>query len=196
MSFGSFLGIIALIFVIEIPDKTMIATVVMGTRARPWAVSVGAAFAFTIHMALAVVAGTFIAKLPHNPKEIFIGLLFLGGAYYLLFHTEEEEIAKGEEEAEEEKRGTWLREAITAFTVIFVGEFGDLSQIQAANLSAKTGQPLEVFLASSIALIVISFIGGYGGRLLLRVVPLKAIRISGGVIFAVLGLWTFYGILH
>ena len=195
MSVGSFLGIIALMFVLELPDKTMIATIVMGTRARPLPVAIGSAVGFVVHMAIAVVAGTFLAKLPHTPKEIVVGLLFLGGAYYLLFHSEEEEMEKGEKEGEEERRGTWLREAVTAFTVIFIGEFGDLTQIQAANLSAKTGQPLEVFLASSIALIAISFVGGYGGRLLLRVVPLKAIRITGGGLFAGLGLWTLYGLV-
>ncbi len=195
MSVGSFLGIIALMFVLELPDKTMIATIVMGTRARPLAVAIGSAVGFVVHMAIAVVAGTFLAKLPHTPKEIVVGLLFLGGAYYLLFHSEEEEMEKGEKEGEEEQRSTWLREALTAFTVIFIGEFGDLTQIQAANLSAKTGQPLEVFLASSIALIAISFVGGYGGRLLLRVVPLRAIRITGGGLFAGLGLWTLYGLV-
>ena len=195
MSVGSFLGIIALMFVLELPDKTMIATIVMGTRARPLAVAIGSAVGFVVHMAIAVVAGTFLAKLPHTPKEIVVGLLFLGGAYYLLFHSEEEEMEKGEKEGGEEQRSTWLREALTAFTVIFIGEFGDLTQIQAANLSAKTGQPLEVFLASSIALIAISFVGGYGGRLLLRVVPLKAIRITGGGLFAGLGLWTLYGLV-
>ena len=103
MSVGSFLGIIALMFVLELPDKTMIATIVMGTRARPLAVAIGSAVGFVVHMAIAVVAGTFLAKLPHTPKEIVVGLLFLGGAYYLLFHSEEEEMEKGEKEGKEEQ---------------------------------------------------------------------------------------------
>ena len=88
--------------------------------------------------------------------------------------------AEGEREAAAERAGSRWREISTAFTVIFVGEFGDLTQIQAANFSAKTHQPLEVFLASSLALIAVSFLGAYGGRLLQRVVPLQMIRLGGG----------------
>ena len=72
-----------------------------------------------------------------------------------------------------------------------MGEFGDLSQIQAANFSARTHQPLEVFFAASLALVTVSFIGAYGGQLLQRIVPLKMIRLGGGLIFAGLGVYTF-----
>ena len=104
--------------------------------------------------------------------------------------SEKEVVEEGEEEAGAERPGTRWREISTAFTVIFIGEFGDLTQIQAANFVARTHQPLEVFLASSIALITISFVGAYGGRLLQRVVPLAKIRLGGGLIFAGLGVYT------
>jgi putative Ca2+/H+ antiporter (TMEM165/GDT1 family) len=74
--------------------------------------------------------------------------------------------------------------------VIFLAEFGDLTQIQAANLTIKTHQPLEIFLAASLALVCVSFIGAYGGQLLQRVVPLKWIRWGGGLIFLGLGIYT------
>jgi len=50
--------------------------------------------------------------------------------------------------------------------------------------------PLVVFLASSIALVCVSFIGAYGGQLLQRIVPLKWIRRGGGLIFLGLGIYT------
>jgi putative Ca2+/H+ antiporter (TMEM165/GDT1 family) len=39
-------------------------------------------------------------------------------------------------------------------------------------------------------MIVVSFVGAYGGQLLQRVVPLKRIRLGGGLIFAGLGVYT------
>src|SRR5271170_5831364 len=88
------------------------------------------------------------------------------------------------------KAATHWKEITTAFVVVFIGEFGDLTQIQGANFEAKLHQPLEVFVASSLALICVAFIGAYSGRALQRVVPLKRIRLGGGLIFAGLGIAT------
>jgi putative Ca2+/H+ antiporter (TMEM165/GDT1 family) len=103
---------------------------------------------------------------------------------------EKEQAEEGEREGAIEKASTRGREMATAFTVIFIGEFGDLTQIQAANLSAKTHQPLEIFLAASIALVAVSFVGAFGGQALVRRVPLAKIRLFGGLVFAGLGIYT------
>jgi putative Ca2+/H+ antiporter (TMEM165/GDT1 family) len=123
-------------------------------------------------------------------KDLIVGLLFLAGGAYLLFVPESEEEKKGRREAALEKVTSHWKEITTAFVVIFIGEFGDLTQIQAANFEAKFHQPLEVFVASSVALICVSFIGAYSGRALQRVIPLKRIRLGGGLIFTGLGIWT------
>jgi putative Ca2+/H+ antiporter (TMEM165/GDT1 family) len=190
MTVGAFLGVFALMFVLELPDKTFLATVIMSTRARPLMVALGASFALTVQMALAVGAGSLLTLFPVHWKDLIVGVLFLGGAAYLLFVPESEEEKKGRREGELEKFGSRWKEITTAFVVIFIGEFGDLTQIQGANFEAKLHQPLEVFLASSLAMICVSFIGAYSGRALQRVVPLKRIRLGGGLIFAGLGVWT------
>ena len=190
MNLGVFLGIFAVMFLLELPDKTMIATIVMSTKVRPSSIVIGASTGFVVQMGIAVLAGGLLTLLPAHVKDLIVGVLFLGGAAYLLFVSEDVVEKEGEREAQIEHKGTRWREISTAFTVIFVGEFGDLTQIQAANFSAKTHQPLEVFFASSLAMIVISFVGAYGGRLLQRVVPLKKIRLGGGLIFAGLGVYT------
>ncbi len=190
MNAGTFVGIVALMFVLELPDKTFLATVIMSTRARPLMVVVGASIALTIQMGLAVGAGSLLNFFPVHWKDLIVGLLFLGGAAYLLFVPESVEEEKGRRGAALEKAATHWKEISTAFIVIFIGEFGDLTQIQAANFEAKLHQPLEVFLASSIALITVSFLAAYSGNALQRVIPLKRIRFGGGLIFAGLGLWT------
>jgi putative Ca2+/H+ antiporter (TMEM165/GDT1 family) len=190
VNLGTFLGIFVLMFLLELPDKTMIATIVMSTRARPTSIVIGASAGFIVQMGIAVLAGSLLTLLPVHVKDAVVGLLFLGGAAYLLFTPEDKAEAEGTREGETEKSATRWREILTAFTVIFIGEFGDLTQIQAANFSAKTHQPLEVFIASSLALITVSFVGAYGGQLLQRVVPLKKIRLAGGLVFAGLGVYT------
>jgi len=195
MTVGAFLGIIALMFVLELPDKTFLATVIMATRARPLMVVIGGSLALTIQMGLAVGAGTLLTFFPVHWKDLIVGVLFLGGAAYLLFVPESTEEEKGRREAEIEKAATRWKEITTAFIVLFIGEFGDLTQIQAANFEAKLHQPLEVFLASSVALIAVTFLGAYSGRALQRVISLKRIRFGGGLIFAGLGIATIVSLL-
>jgi putative Ca2+/H+ antiporter (TMEM165/GDT1 family) len=186
---GAFLGIFALMFVLELPDKTMIATIVMSTRARSLSIFIGAGSAFLVQMGIAVGAGGLLTLLPVHLKDVIVAVLFLGGGAYLLFVPEKKEEESGERQAVKEHPATRFREIATAFTVIFVAEFGDLTQIQAVNFTIKTHQPLEVYLAGSAALVLIAFIGAYGGQFLQRVVPIKWIRRGGGVIFAVLGIY-------
>jgi len=187
---GTFLGIFALMFLLELPDKTMIATVVMSTRSRPSSIVLGASSAFIVQMGIAVAAGGLISLLPVRAKDAVVAALFLGGAAYLLLVRESSVEKEGEKEAQAERAATRMREILTAFTVIFIGEFGDLTQIQAANFSAKTHQPLEVFIAGSLALVGVSFLGAYGGKMLQRFVPLAKIRVLGGLIFLGLGIYT------
>jgi len=190
MSIGGFLGIVGIMFLLELPDKTMIATVVMSTKARPLAVSIGASSAFIVQMALACAAGGLLTLLPSHIKELVIGVLFLAGAAYLLLAKEKDVEEEGKREAKPEHRASFFREFITAFGVIFIGEFGDLTQIQAANLVAKTHQPVLVFAASSIGLVAVTFLASFGGSFILRKVPLSLVRKFGGLVFATLGLYT------
>ncbi len=192
--------VFALQFLLELPDKTMIAMIYMGTRARPLNVFIGGAVAFTVHMGIAVAAGGLLTLLPQTPKEIVIALLFLAGAYYLLFVPEKEEEEEGEKDAQAEHPGKRWREMATAFSVIFIGEFGDLTQIQAANLTVKyhdvTNGSLAVFIGSSLALIAISFLGAFGGKALVRILPMAKIRKIGGVVFLGMGVYTVLQIFH
>lgn len=190
MNIGAYLGIFALMFLVELPDKTMIATIVMSTKARPSSIVIGASAGFVVQMGIAVGAGGLLTLLPAHLKDVIVAVLFLGGGGYLLLSRESKEEEAGESKAAKEQPSTRLREISTAFGVIFVSEFGDLSQIQAANFAAKTHELLGVFVAASLALICVSFLGAYGGQFLQRVVPVKWIRLAGGLIFVGLGIYT------
>ena len=57
MNFAVVATVFAVIFVGELPDKTMVASLVMSTRGHPVEVWLGAAGAFLVHMVTAVVDG-------------------------------------------------------------------------------------------------------------------------------------------
>jgi Ca2+/H+ antiporter, TMEM165/GDT1 family len=75
------LAVFPIIFIGELPDKTMFASLVMATRGRPRQVWLGAAGAFVIHVIIAVTVGLAIfAILPHRAVEGFVAVMFLFGA--------------------------------------------------------------------------------------------------------------------
>lgn len=177
-------------FVAEFPDKTMIATVILASRHRALPVWLGAVGAFTVHAALAVVAGSLLAKLPHRIVESVVAALFALGSAYLLLKRETKELEEGEQEAE--KVQDPKRIALAAFGVILVGEFGDLTQILAANLAAKYHQPLSVFVGAVLGLAAVCGVGVIGGRAVIRIIPLTVVRKTAGVLLAGLCAYTVY----
>lgn len=201
MNAGVVLTVFFLVAAAELPDKTMIATIVMGSRNRPILVWVGAAAAFLVQVAIAVGAGRLIELLPHQTLEIVVTALFFAGAVVLLFVPERREKALGEKEAAQGESGDAANGArvtaapwkvvSTAFVVVVLGEFGDLTQLLTVNLVGKYHLPWSVFVGAYAGLLATSAAGAFGGRALLRVLPLEWIRRAGGV--ALLG-FAAYGI--
>ena len=193
MSAGVVITVFALVAAAELPDKTMIATVVMGSRNRPVLVWLGAAGAFLIHVALAVAAGRAIELLPHEALEIVVTSLFFAGAVLLLVVPERRAKARGEKEADELEPVTtkpW-KVVSAAFGVVLVGELGDLTELLILDLEGRYHEPWAVFVGAYAGLLAASAAGAFGGRALLRVLPLDWIRRAGGL--ALLG-FAAYGI--
>ena len=84
------------VFVAELPDKTALASLVLGTRYRPGYVFAGMAGAFALHVVLAVSAGSLLFLLPHRVMQAVVGALFLAGAA-LMLRRREEDAAPGDE---------------------------------------------------------------------------------------------------
>ncbi len=178
------------VFLAELPDKSMIASLVLGTRFRPLYVWVGAAAAFAVHVVLAVAAGGALALLPHRLVEAIVAVLFLAGAALLLFGNESREEEAGLDESgsvAEIAVPTLRRVASVSFAVIFVGEWGDITQIATANLAAKYHDPIGVGVGALLGLWTVVAIGVVAGAKLVERVPLALVRRITGVILAALG---------
>ncbi|GGV05116.1 UPF0016 family membrane protein [Kitasatospora herbaricolor] len=178
-----------IVFLAELPDKTALASLVLGTRYRASYVFAGVAAAMAVMVGLALVAGQLLALLPQRWVEGVTGLLFLAGAAMLLFHH------GGEEEghaAKEPSSNSFWKVAGASFAVVAVAEFGDLTQIMTANLAAKYDDPLAVGLGAWLALCAVGGIAIAGGQKLLQYVPMKVIvRVAAGVMLLMGGFSLF-----
>ncbi|WP_018505269.1 TMEM165/GDT1 family protein [Parafrankia discariae] len=90
MSLTAVLVTFGVIFLAELPDKTMVASLVLGSRYRPLYVWTGVAAAFVIHVTLAVAAGSVISLLPGRVVDAVAALLFALGAALVLREGREE----------------------------------------------------------------------------------------------------------
>lgn len=177
----------ALIFPIELPDKTFVATLVLATRYRPLPVWVGVTLAFLIQTVVACTLGGLIGRLPRTPVEIFAALMFLVGGVILLRGAAKADEEEAETEREFSSRGreqaTGLRAVGASFLVLFVAEWGDLSQLLTAGLVVRNpDDALSVGVGAFTALALVSALGAVLGRQLLRWVRLATITRVGAVL--------------
>jgi putative Ca2+/H+ antiporter (TMEM165/GDT1 family) len=210
-------AVFGIVFVAELPDKTALASLVLGTRYRPGFVFVGVAAAFALHVIIAVAAGSALSLAPHRIVEAIVAVLFLAGAVLMIRRGGDDqhesgstppggEQAPGSASGGDERRspdsaavltrarsqrgvrpsGFW-KVAATSFGVLFVAEFGDLTQIVTANLAAKYHDPVSVGLGAALGLWAVGGLAVLGGRQLLRWIPLVWIARVAALAMTALG---------
>jgi Ca2+/H+ antiporter, TMEM165/GDT1 family len=177
----------AVILLAELPDKSLFASLVLGTRFHPFGVWLGVAAAFTVHVVLAVAIGKALSLLPTTVVAGITALLFAVGAYVLLFRTSDD----GEEEGEDGsavRNGppTLAHSLLTSFGVVFLGEMGDITQITTANLAARYSDPLSVGVGALLGLWTAAALAVTVGRGLLQVVRPVVLRWTAGSILVIL----------
>ncbi|MEU7011539.1 TMEM165/GDT1 family protein [Streptomyces sp. NPDC046332] len=174
-----------LIFLAELPDKTMFASLAMGTRMRPLYVWFGTSTAFIAHVAIAVGAGSLIGLLPDWTVKLISALLFAFGAFMLLRGGDDDE---DDEAGGKAVTGFWPVYS-TAFMAVFISEWGDLTQITTANLAATNGT-WSTAIGSAAALMSVSALALVAGRFIAKRVPLKTVQRIGGLCMAALAIWS------
>jgi putative Ca2+/H+ antiporter (TMEM165/GDT1 family) len=186
MNFAIAAAVFPIIFLGELPDKTMFASLVLSTKGQPRSVWLGAAAAFTVHVVIATTIGVALFHLlPHRVVSgVVAGLFFIGA---LLALSEARQAA--DEEIVKEEVATKHRVLTTSFVVIFLAEWGDLTQILTANLAARYHSPISVGVGALAALWAVAGLAVLGGQSLLRYINIKTLRIVTAV--ALLGLTAF-----
>jgi putative Ca2+/H+ antiporter (TMEM165/GDT1 family) len=183
VDFAVIAAVFPIIFIGELPDKSMFASLVMAARGRPFAVWLGAAAAFFIHVAIAVTIGVAVFNLlPRRVLDFVVAVLF-GVSAYLAF-----EAARPSPRVEPVEKPDSGRVFATAFGVIFLAEWGDLTQVLTANLSARYHAPLSVAVGAALALWAVAGLAVIGGHGLLSRLPTRPLRLVTGSVLTVLAL--------
>ena len=176
-----------IIFLGELPDKTMFASLVLATRGRPVVVWVGAAAAFAVHVVIAVTVGVAIFHLlPHRAVQAIVAAMFFAGGVLALREARKE---RDEEKLVEREAASHRRVAVTAFLVIFLAEWGDVTQLLTANLAAHYHSALSVGVGSVLALWAVAALAVIGGQSILQIIDIKTIRIVTAVVLVGLAGW-------
>jgi Ca2+/H+ antiporter, TMEM165/GDT1 family len=179
------LSVIAATFIlvlpVELPDKTLFATLVLATRFAPLPVFVGVGTAFGLQVAIAVTAGSLLSLLPEALVTGVVAVLFLVGAVVLW-----RSASSGPEDEDLDEtpaHPSFLKAAAISFGVLFAAEWGDLSQLATAGMAARTGEPLSVFVGAWAALLVVSGLAVFLGKKLADRLPIALIRRVAAVLF-------------
>jgi Ca2+/H+ antiporter, TMEM165/GDT1 family len=144
-----FLSTFGMIFVAELPDKTVFATLFLATRHHPLAVFLGVAGAFAVQSLVAVTCGSVLGFLPEGAVHIGAAGLFVAFAIALWLRQDR---AEHETPMAQGTRTAFWQTVTSSFAVIFLAEWGDVTQLATAALEAQYRSPLTIVLAAILAL--------------------------------------------
>src|SRR3954452_18298957 len=190
----------AAIFVVELPDKTFIAALVLSTRYRPLAVWLGVGLAFGVQTLVAVTVGALATLLPDVLIKSVALAIFLIGAVVLFRTAPGADAAEKEQEEEYAAKSTedrsFVKAAVASFLVLFAAEWGDLSQLLTISFVGRFNDHLNVFIGAWSALLVVSGLAVAAGRVLLRYMRLSLLHYLGAAVCLLLAAVTLVEIVH
>lgn len=182
-----------LVVVVELPDKTMVATLILTTRYRGLPVFVGVAAAFAVQCVLAAAFGGVLTLLPERVvAAVVAGLFGLGAVLLLREGFGHDEASESDTVASGPASVSFPRAAVTSFGVLFAAEWGDASQFATAALSARFAAPVWVGVGSWLALCTVAGIAVLlGAKIRDRIRPHLVQRVAGVVFagFALFAAW-------
>lgn len=172
------------VFIAEIVgDKLLYTTGVLATRYRATPIMVGMAAAFMLKMAVAVVVGDAISRLPPLLVAGLTSASFIGVAYTIW----RKPLTRKESKDDKPAPGG----ALVSFATIFFSEWGDVGQITAATMAARFSYPLVVWVGAVAAMVTKGILAasiGAGVRgWIQRTFSPKVIRYGGVSLLLLLG---------
>ncbi len=190
MNWPLFLSTFTLIFVSELPDKTAFAVILLATREGASRVFCGVALAFLIQSIVAVLFGGLIGRLPEAWVHLGTGLMFFGFA----IHTYIQLGKLGPEEKDgsqpNSKSKAFWPSVWRSFLLIFIAEWGDLTQIATASLAAKYHEEIATILISStLALWLVTAIAILVGQKLQHLIDIEKLKKFTILVFLAFGVY-------
>ncbi|HEY2057569.1 TMEM165/GDT1 family protein [Amycolatopsis sp. NBC_01480] len=178
------LSAFGLVLAVELPDKTLVATLVLTTRFRAWPVFAGVCVAFALQCVIAVAFGSVLTLLPDLVVSLLVAGMFGIGAVMLLREGFSEADEAGSDASRKGPQLSFLRSALTSFGVLFAAEWGDASQLATAGLAARLGNPVAVGVGAFVALVSVAGLAVFiGAKIRDRIRP-KLIQRVAGFVFA------------
>ncbi|OPY50897.1 MAG: Sulfite exporter TauE/SafE [Methanosaeta sp. PtaU1.Bin112] len=165
----------------EMGDKTQLSILLLSSRTREYfRLLLGVMLAFLLADGIAILVGSWVTDLiPMHLVKIASGLVFILFGFLIL---------KGDRDDNAEESNLSARRAFASgFTMIFLSEWGDKTQIASA-LFATEYDPKMVFIGVMIALLLLSVMAIFLGKFLSSRIDRRAVRRAGGLLFILIGL--------
>jgi putative Ca2+/H+ antiporter (TMEM165/GDT1 family) len=164
----------------EMGDKTQLSVLLLSSRTREYAqLLAGIMLAFLLADGFAILVGSWVTEV--IPVHL---VKLVSGAVFILFGVM---ILRGNKEEEEESRLSPRSAFVSGFSMIFLSEWGDKTQIASA-LFATEYDPRLVFVGVMTALLILSAMAIYLGKFLASRIDRKRITRIAGVVFLLIGL--------
>lgn len=187
---ADFLAAFGVVFLAELPDKTMFATLLLATRfPRKSAVWCGVTTAYSIHVVIATLLGGLLSRLPEDPVRLAVGVLFVLAGAYLAWDSWQRDDEDTQTVTESPR--SWRSVYTVSVATVGVAEFADITQLATASLAATRDAPWAVGAGAASALALVSGLAVLVGSALTRRVNLKLIQRAAGVLFMLIGAATF-----
>ncbi|MBO3768902.1 MAG: TMEM165/GDT1 family protein [Thermoproteota archaeon] len=168
-----------LVTLAELGDKTQLAIITLSSCFNALNVFIGAILALILVSGVGVVIGDFLAVfIPQYLVNIMSAVLFLlFGLFIILTRNKEEGFKKLDA-----KCGL-----LSVFSMVALMELGDKTQIAVIALAAEYNALLLVYIGVNISFILLTGLGVLLGKTLIRLIPVKSIKIVSGTIFLLFG---------
>jgi len=164
----------------EMGDKTQLSVLLLSSRTREYAqLLAGIMLAFLLADGFAILVGSWVTEV--IPVHL---VKLVSGAVFILFGVM---ILRGNKEQEAESRLSPRSAFVSGFSMIFLSEWGDKTQIASA-LFATEYDPRLVFIGVMTALLILSAMAIYLGKFLASRIDRKRITRIAGVVFLLIGL--------
>lgn len=177
-----------LIFVAEMGDKSQLLALAFATKYPLRTVLAGVSLGIALNHGVAILIAVFISQhVPLEALQIVSAFVFLAFGLKSLWLDFEEE--------EEEEKFKEFGPVLTVAATFFLGEFGDKTQITAMTLAANSPKPFFIFLSTVSAMILVSLLGIFVGKVLGKKIPEVTMQLIAAGLFLFFGVSSVYDYL-